>query len=291
MPMLTANKSGAPVPIIETAQIELQKRISPNKNTPLGNSGNEMSSLQLQIRQLETQLEVLTALQQGTGHVEKSTTESDVRLYLDLRGNGFLQRVFDKYAEHVSVPVETADSISFPESDGSAKSKREAMLRPAGLQQALQEMGVQMDSDQVEMLLVSMDIDENGGLDFEEFKRAVHQPATPLEQWVAMLPIAGMLSRSFPVCGGPGDQVLRSVSKLSDNEIHASVDVFSRALLGVLTEARADLKQMFGRVDEKAAEAAKGSDGAVSKFKTFKMNTGTVSDYTEGIASRVGKCL
>ncbi len=104
-----------------------------------------------------------------------------------------------------------------------------------------------------------------------------------------MLPINGMLSRSFPVCGGPGDQVLRSVSKLSDDEIHATVDVFCSALCDLLLEARANLQKMFSRVDQKAAEAANGSDGAVAKFKTHKMSTGTVADYVGGISGRVGK--
>jgi hypothetical protein len=90
-----------------------------------------------------------------------------------------------------------------------------------------------------------------------------------LEQWVTMLSMNGMLSRSFPVCGCrcPGDHVLRSASKLGSDEIQATVDWFSRALQDLLLEACADLQKMFGRVDEKAAEAA---DGAVEKFKTFE---------------------
>ncbi len=201
--------------------------------------------------------------------METSKTESDVRIYLERQGHAFLQRVFNQYAELESVPVETAHSISFPEGNGSAKSKLVAMLKPAGLQKALQELGVPMGSDEVGKLFISMDLDENGGLDFEEFKIAVQQPApaTPLEQWVTMLPINGMLSRSFPVCGCPGDHVLRSVSKLGPDEIQATVYVFSRALQDLLLEARADLQKMFGRVDEKAAEAA---DGTVEKFKTFE---------------------
>jgi hypothetical protein len=273
------------------AQIEAQKRMSPEVNTAHGSSGNEISSPHLRVRERETELELSTALHQGAGHVEQSKAESDVRQYLERQGHGFLQRVFNQYAELESVLVDATDSISSSEGNGSAKSKHVAMIKPAGLQKALQASGVQMDPDKVEKLFVSMDLDENGGLDFEEFKRAVQQPATPLEQWVAMLPINGMLSRSFPVCDGPGDQVLRSVSKLSDDEIHATVDVFSRALQGLLLEARSNLQQMFGRVDQKVAEAATGSDGAVAKFKTFKMRTGTVADYIEGISGRVGKFL
>jgi hypothetical protein len=122
-------------------------------------------------------------------------------------------------------------------------------------------------------------------------ERAVQQPVTPLEQWVAMLPVNGVLASCFPVLSGPEDQALRSVGKLSDDEIHATVDVFSRKLLCLLLKARTNLQQMFSRADQKAAEAAKGSGGAVEKFDTFKMKTGTVADYVDGISGRVGKYL
>ncbi len=61
------------------------------------------------------------------------------------------------------------------------------------------------------------------------------------------------------------------------------------ALRSVLFEAPVNLQQMFAGVDQKAAEAAmEGAVTAVSKFKTFKMSTGTVKDYVEGISGRVG---
>ena len=104
------------------------------------------------------------------------------------------------------------------------------MLKPTGLQKVLQELGVQMDFGQVEKLFVSKDLDDNGGLDFEEFKRAVQQPATPLEQWVAALPINGVLARSVPIRDGPGDQTPRNVCRLGADDINAAVEVFSTAL-------------------------------------------------------------
>ena len=210
----------------------------------------------------------------------------ELAAYLERQGHVFQQRVFDQFSVQVDLPVDSLDSPSCPDSSSKSKYKYVKMLLPTGLQKALLEMGVQMDLDQVNKLFISMDLDDNGGLDFEEFKRAAQQPATPLEQWIAMLPINGMLARSFPVCAGqPGDQALRSVSRLSIAEINATVDVFSAALRDVLLDARARLQQMFDKVDQKAAN---GSDGAVTKYKTFKMRTGTVSDYIKGISGRVG---
>ncbi len=54
------------------------------------------------------------------------------------------------------------------------------------------------------------------------------------------------------------------------------------------------LRQMFDSLDKKVSEAAKESAGGVSgvsKFKTFKMSTGKVTEYFEGLSSRIGMFL
>ena len=160
-----------------------------------------------------------------------------------------------------------------------------------GLQRALLELDAPMERVKVEELMVVMDLDENGGLDFEEFKRAVAQPATQLEQWASMLPLAGILARSLPVSGGQGDQPLRDFSRLREDQIDAAVQAFGVGLTRLLLEEKATLRQMFDKVDRKASEAAKDSAGGVSaasKFKTFKMSTGKVAEYHEGLSSRIG---
>ena len=142
--------------------------------------------------------------------------------------------------------------------------------------------------------MAMMDLDENGGLDYDEFKRAVAQPPTQLEQWASMLPLAGLLARSLPVSGGRGDQPLRDFSQLKDIQIKTIVDVFSEGLTLLLFKAQATSKQMFDTMDKRASETAKDSaDGvaAISKFTTFKMITGNVSNYHEGLIGRIGVLL
>ena len=158
---------------------------------------------------------------------------------------------------------------------------------------ALVELGVSMERVdlEAEASLKAMDLDDNGGLDFEDFKRAVQQPPTQLEQWASMLPLAAMLARSLPVNGGQGDQPLRDFSRLGEDEINAAVEAFSAGLRTLLIKAQSASKNMFANTDKKASEAAQDSaDGfsAASKFKTFKMSTGSVAEYFEGLSSRVG---
>ena len=218
-----------------------------------------------------------------------------VHEYLDRQGDDFLMRVFYKFAERSSDPAaihESACRDDAPVHD--SRFDGEALIRTDGLQSALLELGVPMHRNKVEDLMVEMDLDENGGLDLEEFKRAVQQSPTQLEQWASMLPLAGLLARSLPVSSGQGDQPLRDFSRLGEDEIDAAVGVFSAGLRRLLIKAKASSLQMFDNVDKKASEAAKESASCVSagsKFKTFKMSTGKVIQYFEGLPSRIGMHL
>jgi hypothetical protein len=211
-----------------------------------------------------------------------------VHQYLDRQGDLFLKGVFERFADFSSVSGAARD---VGDCSRQSKSKCKASIRTNGLQNALLELGVHMEMEKVEALMDVMDLDENGCLDFEEFKRAVLQPPTQLEQWASMLPLAGMLARCLPVSGGMGDQPLRDFSKLGEDEINAAVEVFGEGLKRLLFEAKATSKKMFESTDEKAKNAAKDSANGVSagrKFKTFKMSTGTVDDFYKGVSSRVG---
>ena len=215
-----------------------------------------------------------------------------------MQGDPFLKIVFDKYAESSSGTVGGSTVQEHPRTDDGLdpeiNSKFEKIVKTEGLQRALLELGAPMAKNKADELMLMMDLDENGGLDFEEFKRGVQQPPTQLEQWASMLPLAGMLARSLPVCCGQGDQPLRNFSRLGEDGIDTAVEVFSEGLRRLLMQAKDSTKQMFDTVDDKALEAAKDSaDGvsAASKFKTFKMSTGKIEEYHEGLSSRIGEFI
>ncbi len=169
-----------------------------------------------------------------------------------------------------------------------------ALVKATGLHDALFKLGMHVSKEEVEELMMMMDLDENGGLDYEAFKRAVTQPPTQLELWASMLPLAGMLASSLPIRGNMGDQPLRDFSRLRDDEIETAVEGFTVGLRRLLHEAKLGLRQMFDIMDRRASEAAKESAkgvSAVSKFKSFKMSTGKVADYHNGLSSRIGAFL
>ena len=181
----------------------------------------------------------------------KSEKMDAVREYLEKQGDSVLKKLFTRYATKTSA-------------------HSEALIKAGGLQNALSELGVTMELNKVETLMERMDLDENGGLDYEEFKRAAIQPPTQLEQWASMLPIAGLLARSLPVSAGPGDQPLRDFSRLDEDTISTAVDVFSWGLKRLLLREQAILMQVFKNVDEKATAAKDEAVSVVTKFKTFK---------------------
>jgi hypothetical protein len=199
------------------------------------------------------------------------TSISAVQDYLDMKGDKFLKGIFDEFSEI---------------SHGT-----EMLVRTKGLHDALLKLGLPAAKEKVEALMEIMDLDENGGLDYEEFKRAVAQPPTQLEQWASMLPLAGMLSRSLPVSGGQGDQPLRDFGRLREDKIDRAVEAFKVGLKRLLLEEKDSIMKMFDNVDRKASEAAKDTAkgvSAVSKFKSFKICTGKVADFHDGLSSRIG---
>jgi Ca2+-binding EF-hand superfamily protein len=60
---------------------------------------------------------------------------------------------------------------------------------------ALQELDIRVPPDKLQQLFKEADIDQDGGLDLEEFRRVIARP-TELEQWCSTLPTrqaAGLL--------------------------------------------------------------------------------------------------
>ncbi len=79
-----------------------------------------------------------------------------------------MQGVFDKFADCSTETVDSDEPLDNGSISGS-KLKFKAFVKTDGLQAALLELGVSIQRKEVEELMVLMDLDENGGLDFEEF--------------------------------------------------------------------------------------------------------------------------
>ena len=103
-----------------------------------------------------------------------------------------------------------------------------------------------------------------------------------LEQWIGTLPLSSLLGSCFVL--PEGDQLVE-VSRLHAQTLDDIADAFAYGLKKVLKESQHQLKTTLGSMDKKAKVAGSGES---SKFKTFKMSTGSVPSYIEGLTGRIG---
>ena len=148
---------------------------------------------------------------------------------------------------------------------------------------ALSDLGLKLNDEEIEALFKSVDLDENGWLDFEEFVLAT-RTKTKVELWLDHIPLSRILSFciSYEDCEDP----LRAVTKLKASEICAAVDVFSEGVKNLVMEYQSELKACYDDMDKKSSSV---SSGISSKFQTFKMSCGQVDDFYCGLMGRVGE--
>ena len=192
------------------------------------------------------------------------TLQARADIFLRRNKAEFVERVFHKHAD-----------------------KDQKLILPAKLDEALLEFGVHLPADEVKALLITMDIDKNGGLDVKEFTAALRQPYTPAEQFLQTLPISGMLA-SCLVSPKASDS-LKELCNLSSEQLKAAVHAFSVSLE---QELKNQLDLLKSLVDAKEAKAKEEADGSGSKSAVFVMNAGSVKEFYEGPYERIGEhCL
>ena len=189
------------------------------------------------------------------------TLQGQIERFLNRRNDEFIEHAFNKHAD---------------------KEKKLIWLNKSD--EALLEFGVHLPSEEIKMLVTTMDIDNNGGLDLTEFKTTLRQASTPVEQFVETLPISGMLASSLAIPGSA--EPLKELCNLDSNRLKAAIDAFSLSLQQVLNEQLAHLKTLL---DAKEAKAQEDADGSGSKCAVFVMNAGSVKAYHEGMYSRIGE--
>jgi Ca2+-binding EF-hand superfamily protein len=158
------------------------------------------------------------------------------------------------------------------------------LLTPVSLRLALIDLDVHVSEAEVTQFIQTMDLNNDGGLDFQEFLNVIDKP-TPVELWARSLPLAELIASAMPRNGGENKDSLRCLSRITPAELEASCMVLVEGLKKLLEEQIEALKKSFETLDQSSAS---GSSEAAKKFQVITMSVGNIGNFHEGLAARIG---
>jgi len=141
--------------------------------------------------------------------------------------------------------------------------KEAGVLVPAKLEEALRELGV------------SPVQHAEGVMTLDDFKRVARQPSEA-EQWIQMIPLAGLLARAFR------KRDLDGLENLQPDEVTAGFEVFTHAVAGMVENRLRKLKDQKEKLRDLPSDETKFGG---------KLEGGDVEDFHRGIADRLGAPL
>jgi hypothetical protein len=153
------------------------------------------------------------------------------------------------------------------------------VILASSLGPVLTDLGVR--AAEIEELLKSRGIDADGELDFQEFSLLVNTPS-PIEEWASELSLSQLVSDAMPRVDCPIKDQLRYLSRATTEQLEDACEIIKESLFKVLQEKVAVLKEGYEKLDSQPAA------GSNSKFQICKMSVGTITDFHEGLASRIG---
>jgi hypothetical protein len=201
----------------------------------------------------------------GTGDVQLEETDAldqQVEAFFARRdGKGF-NKAFDKHAH--------ADTKELP-------------LDKVG--EALRDLGIQRDREELQDILYILDADKSGGLQRHQFIDIARAPSA-LEQWATQLPFGELFAACVPHKEAAGEP-LQLIGSLSPAEIAATTSAFQKGFSRIVETCTIHLREALEVTKRQTMENSSG-DGKISKFSTFKMSCGSIDDFHEGLMGRVG---
>ena len=247
-----------------SAQVEAHKRAEADR---MSASAKDVNALRLRISELEIDLDKHKAINasiresRDTGH-DSAQIQARVAHFHNSRNHVHNELIFKKHADQAT-----------------------NLMTAAAMTAALRELGVQLTEDEAAAVFESADADENGGLDLQEFVKAINRPSK-VQQWVETLPLSSLLAHCLSFKGGDSSDPLREVSRLSAQEIRASIQAYCESAEKIVVDGVSKLKKCQDAMDARTASIAGNT-----KFQTPKMSAGSVEEFYQGLAGRVGECF
>ena len=140
--------------------------------------------------------------------------------------------------------------------------KGQRAISAEGFEAAIKELGIKMDEHDVRDFFQSLDLNGNGALDLQEFRRCISH-TSELEHWAGTLPLAQLLASCFPIAEDGRGGAVRNLCRLGEAEVAAAIRAFADGAGRLVTARLAELRRGFEELGQRAAAAA---SGAGSKF-------------------------
>jgi hypothetical protein len=145
---------------------------------------------------------------------------------------------------------------------------------------ALEELGINLQEEEIKVLFRMMDVNNDGGMDLDEFKRAVRFPSQ-IEQLIGTLPIPQVFSDAITEAIGMNS--LRQFGQLTPKQIEDVCLAAMPFVTNIIRDAVAKINESFSEKDK-----SKDCQGARKFEVPPEMSAGTVADFHGGLAERIG---
>jgi hypothetical protein len=152
---------------------------------------------------------------------------------------------------------------------------------------SLEELGLHLKEEEMQVLFRTLDVNNDGVMDLEEFKKAVRFPS-PIEQLLSAFPFSQIFADAMAAVlneAGIMHPCLREVSQLTQEQIKEMCLAAMPFVRNVIQDEVAKLKSSFEVMDK--AEAIRGA----TKFEVLpEMSSGSVQDFYGGLSGRKEVC-
>ena len=139
------------------------------------------------------------------------------------------------------------------------------------------------DDDDADALLLQYDTNNDGLIDFDEFRDAMSK-LSQVDTWAKHIPWWQAIADALPRTESRKKQQLRSIATLTDVQIKEISSEAEKWIRARLKSESAALACSFAAMDAKESNDVNTS----AKFTTFKAEVGNVSDFHKGLSGRVG---
>ncbi len=193
---------------------------------------------------------------------------------------GEIEKVFKFHLTEASTLSTAATATAVPP----------AGLTLDGLKGAMKSLGHTIDDHRCKELFEMYDTDSSGCIGIDEFKLCL-RARSKLEQWTSSMPFSELVASGLTplVFRKEEEDAFKILCNASDDQLkivsNGLVDGFYKILRLRVDSLTAAYKALNSN-KEKLKE--KGSDKSQSKF-SFSMQCGVISDFYNGLGSRVGK--